>query len=127
MDNRARNELIAVLVGLAMIITGVCLFTSKATFSSDFLLGEGFWEWWKILLAFVPLIVGIVLSAIKPKLRIAKIVALLGAFCLIAVIMAGSTIIIEKKIMPFEWIIYFGLIIGGLLIFLFALFANKKK
>ncbi len=127
MDNRARNELIAVLVGLAMIITGVCLFISKTSITSDFLQMEGFWEWWRILLVFLPLITGIVLSALKPRLLIAKIVAVVGAIFIIAVIMANSTIIIEKKIMPFEWILYTGLIIGGLLIFIFALFAKKRK
>lgn len=127
MNNRARNELIGVLVGIAMIITGVCLFISKTSVSSEFLQAEGDWEWWKILLVFVPLLTGIVLAALKPRLIIAKIVAVLGAIFLLAVIMANSTIIIEKKIMPFEWILYIGLTAGGLLIILFALFAKKRK
>lgn len=127
MDNRARNELIGVLVGLAMIITGVCLFISKTSISSEFLQAEGDWEWWSMILVFVPLLAGIVLSALKPRLIAAKIVAVLGAFLLIAVIMANSTIIIEKRIMPFEWILYIGLMVGGLLIFVFALFAKKRK
>lgn len=127
MDNRARNELIGVLVGLAMIITGVCLFISKTSISSEFLQVEGIWEWWSILLVFVPLLTGIVLATLKPRWIIAKIVAVLGAIFLLAVIMANSTIIIEKKIMPFEWVLYIGLTAGGLLIILFALFAKKRK
>ena len=127
MDNRARNELIGVLVGIAMIITGVCLFISKTSISSDFLQVEGIWEWWSILLVFVPLLTGIVLATLKPRWIIAKIVAVLGAIFLLAVIMANSTIIIEKKIMPFEWFLYIGLTAGGLLIILFALFAKKRK
>lgn len=127
MDNRARNELIGVLVGIAMIITGVCLFISKTSISSDFLQVEGIWEWWSILLVFVPLLTGIVLATLKPRWIIAKIVAVLGAIFLLAVIMANSTIIIEKKIMPFEWFLYIGLTAGGLLIILFALFVKKRK
>lgn len=127
MDNRARNELIGVLVGIAMIITGVCLFISKTSISSDFLQVEGIWEWWSILLVFVPLLTGIVLATLKPRWIIAKIVAVLGAIFLLAVIMANSTIIIEKKIMPFEWFLYIGLTTGGLLIILFALFVKKRK
>ena len=114
-------------VGIAMIITGVCLFISKTSISSDFLQVEGIWEWWSILLVFVPLLTGIVLATLKPRWIIAKTVAVLGAIFLLAVIMANSTIIIEKKIMPFEWFLYIGLTAGGLLIILFALFVKKRK
>ena len=127
MNNRARNELIGVVVGLVMIVIGVCMIISKTSFTSDFLEAQGIWKWWSILLVFMPLIVGIVITIFKPRHLIPKIIAVAGAVFLIAVIMANSTIIIEKKIMPFEWILSSILIVGGLVICFFALFVKKRK
>ena len=127
MKNRAHKELFGVITGLAMILTGVCLFISKTTVTSTFLEGSGIWKWWSILLVFLPLIVGIVLMIIKPHSVVPKLVALSGATGLISVIMANTTIIIEKKIMPVQWFLYGFLIIGGFLICIYSLFIKKKK
>lgn len=127
MNNRARNELIGVIVGLAMIITGVCLFISKTSITSTFLEVKGIWKWWSILLVFLPLLTGIILSAVKPQHIVPKIIALVGAVLLIVVIMVNSTIIIEEKISPFEWILCGVLALGGLFICFVSLFAKKKK
>ena len=127
MNNRARNELIGVVVGLVMIVIGVCMIISKTSFTSDFLEAQGIWKWWNILLVFMQIVIGIVLTIFKPRHLIPKIIAVAGAVLLIAVIMANSTIIIEKKIMPFEWILSSILIVGGLVICFFALFVKKRK
>ena len=127
MKNRAHKELFGVFTGLAMILTGVCLFISKTTVTSTFLEGSGIWKWWSILLVFLPLIVGIVLMIIKPRSVVPKLVALSGATGLISVIMANTTIIIEEKIMPVQWFLYGFLIIGGFLICIYSLFIKKKK
>ncbi len=127
MKNRANKELIGVITGLAMILTGVCLFISKTTVTSTFLEGSGIWKWWSILLVFLPLIIGIVLMIMKPRSIVPKLVALSGAAGLISVIMANTTIIIEEKIMPVQWFLYGFLTIGGLLICIYSLFIKKKK
>ena len=127
MKNRAHKELIGVMTGLAMILTGVCMFVSKTTITSTFLEGSGIWKWWSIMLVFLPLITGMVLMIIKPRSPVPKIIALSGAVGLISVIMASTTIIIEERIMPFQWFLYGFLIIGGLLICIYALFIKKKK
>ena len=127
MKNRAHKELIGVIIGLAMILTGVCLFISKTTVISTFLEGSGIWKWWSILLVFLPLIIGIVLMIMKPRSIVPKFVALSGATGLISVIMANTTIIIEEKIMPVQWFLYGFLTIGGLLICIYSLFIKKKK
>lgn len=127
MKNRAHKELIGVITGLAMILTGVCLFISKTTVTSTFLESSGIWKWWSILLVFLPLIIGIILMIIKPRSVVPKLVSLSGATGLISVIMANTTIFIEEKIMPVQWFLYGFLTIGGLLICIYSLFIKKKK
>ena len=127
MKNRAHKELFGVITGLAMILTGVCLFISKTTVTSTFLESSGIWKWWSILLVFLPLIIGIILMIIKPRSVVPKLVSLSGATGLISVIMANTTIFIEEKIMPVQWFLYGFLTIGGLLICIYSLFIKKKK
>lgn len=127
MNSRARNELIRVVAGLLMIVVGVALFMSKTRVSSDFLEYDGGWTWWKILLVLLPLAAGIVLLAVKPHLKISGIVAGLGAVLVVAVILVNTTIIIEKDIASYEWVIYGVLIFGGMLVSVLSLFIRRKK
>lgn len=127
MNRRARNELIRVVAGLLMIVVGVALFMSKTRVSSAFLEYDGVWNWWKILLVLLPLAAGIVLLAVKPHLKISGIVAGLGAALVVAVILVNTTIIIEKDIASYEWVIYGVLIFGGMLVSVLSLFIRRKK
>lgn len=127
MNSRARNELIRVVAGLLMIVVGVALFMSKTRVSSAFLEYDGGWNWWKILLVLLPLAAGIVLLAVKPHLKISGVVAGLGAVLVVAVILVNTTIIIEKDIASYEWVIYGVLIFGGMLVSVLSLFIRRKK
>ncbi|MCM1308552.1 MAG: hypothetical protein NC223_08140 [Butyrivibrio sp.] len=127
MNSRARNELIRVVAGLLMIVAGMALFMSKTSVSSDFLEYGGGWNWWKILLVLLPLAAGIVLLAVKPHLKVSGIVAALGAVLVVAVILVNTTIIIEKDIASYEWVIYGVLIFGGMLVSVLSLFIRRKK
>ncbi len=127
MNRSARNELIEIVCGLAMITTGIGMFISKTAVTSAFLESEGFWSWWKIILVILPLVIGIIMMAVKPHLKASKLVAFIGAALVVVMIIANTTIIIEKKIAVYEWIIYGVLVIGGLVISVAALFINKKK
>ena len=125
MEQRARNELIKVICGLVMIVVGLILFMSKARITSDFLDGE--WEIWKMILALVPLVAGIVMMIVKPNLLASKLVALAGAVVVVLILFFTTTIVVEKDIAVIEWILYMFLIFGGLIISAVALLVNGKK
>ena len=127
MNKKARNQLIAFIAGILMIVVGAALFMSKTSISSPFLKPDGSWSWWKILLILLLLIAGIVLMIVKPRWRASKYVALGGALLIIIVIIASLTIIIEKKIEIYEWIIYGMLVFFGMILALFALFSNRRR
>ncbi len=127
MNNRARNELIAVVSGILMIIAGVCLLMTKVSLSSAFLESGGIWSWWKIILVLIPLLAGIVMMAIKPHKNYPKIIASVGVILIIAVILANTTIIISEKKDLRSVVIYGIITLAGMAVLLIALFAKKKK
>ncbi len=127
MNSRARNELVRVVAGLLMIVVGVALFMSKTRITSAFLESAGIWNWWKILLVLLPLAAGIVMLIVRPHLKASMIVAGLGAVLVLTVILVNTTIIIEKNIAPYEWVIYGVLIFGGMLVSILSLFIRRKK
>lgn len=127
MGKRAKIRLVMLLTGIVMVIVGVALFLSQANMFSDFLTDGGKWTWWQRLLVLLPLVVGIVMSAVKPKLLASKIIAAVGAIGLIVVIIASTTIVIEKNIPVGKWIACGVLIIGGCASMISALFIKGKK
>lgn len=127
MNRKARNELIEVISGLVMLVAGIFLFVSKTKIVSGFLGGNDTWKNWQRLVALFPLIVGIIMMVIKPKLRLSKIISFIGVMTIIVILFIDTTIIIVKEIKVFEWIMDSILIVGGIAIIFFALFSNKKK
>lgn len=126
-NTKARNELIVMITGLILIVVGMWLFISKTTVTSDFIQMEGFWSWWKVLLAFVPLLAGIVMLIVKPHLLVSKILALAGAVALVVLIMVNTTIVVEDRITILQWIICIGCPAVGTILCFVALFLRKRK
>lgn len=127
MNKRARNQLIGVIAGLAMIVTGGCMFLSKSTLHSSFLESGGDWTWWKILLVLLPLIAGIVMLIVKPHLWVSKLIAVAGVVVIVVVNFMNTTFFIQERIAPWEWILYGFLIVGGLAAVFVSLFVKNKK
>ena len=126
MNHKARNELIEVISGLVMLVAGIFLIVSKTKIISGFLGGNDTWRNWQRLVALSPLIVGIIMMIIKPKLRVSKIISFVGVMTIIVILFIDTTIIV-KEIKAFELIMDLILIVGGTAIIFFALFSNRKK
>lgn len=127
MNNKARNELIAVTIGMIMVILGVVLLMYNTTVTSAFLESGDNWTWWRIILVLLPLVAGIIMLLWKPHLLISKIIAVTGALIVIIVILINTTIIIDKGMTIFQWLLCGLLILVGFGITIGALFLNKKK
>ena len=98
MNHKARNELIEVISGLVMLVAGIFLIVSKTKIISGFLGGNDTWRNWQRLVALSPLIVGIIMMIIKPKLRVSKIISFVGVMTIIVILFIDTTIIIVKEI-----------------------------
>ena len=127
MNTKARDELIKVIAGLAMITVGVGYFISKTTITSTFIEISGAWRWWSVFLVFLPAIAGIILLIIKPQWLASKLVAAGGAIFLVVVIMLNSTIVLTERLKAIEWILVLGLIILGAVSCFWGLFIRIKK
>ena len=127
MNTKARNELIVMIIGLLLIVAGTWLFISKTSVTSDYLQMEGFWNWWKVVITFVPLVAGIVMLIIKPNLLVSKLLALVGAIVLVVLILVTTTIVVEERITTFQWIICVGCPVIGTILCFVALFLRKRK
>ena len=127
MNTKARDELIKVIVGLAMITVGVGYFISKTTITSTFIEIGGAWKWWSVFLVFLPAIAGIILLIIKPQWLASKLVAAGGAIFLVVVIMLNTTIVLTERLKAIEWILVFGLIILGAVSCFWGLFIRIRK
>ena len=127
MNTKARNEFLKVVSGLILITVGMGYFISKSTVVSTFVSMDGIWKWWSVLLVFVPIIAGIVMLIIKPQWLASKIVAALGAICLIVVIMRNTTIILTEKLAAIEWIAIIGFILAGVVLCFWGLFVRIRK
>lgn len=127
MKHKIKNELIEVIIGLIMIITGVFLFVSKTRIESDFLSGRGTWKLWKQLLVVLPLIAGLVMMIVRPKLRVSRMIALVGVLVIAIVIFIDITVYVPKNFKAIEWVLDFVLILGGIALCIWALFIRKKK
>ena len=102
MNHKARNELIEVISGLVMLVAGIFLIVSKTKIVSGFLGGNDTWRNWQRLVALSPLIVGIIMMIIKPKLRVSKIISFVGVMTIIVILFIDTTIIIVKEINGFN-------------------------
>ena len=127
MDKKAAGKLLGVVLGLCMMLTGMALFLSKVKISSDFLNTDGGWSLWRTSLMLVPLAAGILMLIIKPKFRLSKWIAAIGALLVIVMIVANVRIVIHKNTEPFEWVIYGVLIVAGFLVNFISLFGKRKK
>lgn len=127
MNKRARNQLVWVMIGLVMMLSGMILFLTKTKISSNFLNVDGGWPLWGTLLVLLPLVAGIIMLIVKPHLKASKWVALGGAVLVIVMIIANIKIVIQKRITTIEWILYGVLIIGGVLVSITSLFIRRKK
>ena len=127
MNTKARNELIVMIIGLLLIVVGMWLFISKTSITSDYIQMEGFWNWWKVLLTFVPLVAGIVMLIVKPQLLVSKLLALVGAVVLVVLILVNTTIVVEDRITILQWIICIGCPAVGTILCFVALFLRKRK
>lgn len=127
MNHKARNELIEVISGLVMLVAGIFLFVSKTKIVSGFLGGNDTWRNWQRLIALSPLIVGIIMMIIKPKLRLSKIISFVGVMTIIVILFIDTTIIIVKEIKAFELIMDLILIFGGTAIIFLPCFQTEKR
>lgn len=127
MNKKAKQELIELISGLVMISVGLFLFTTKARVESDYLSLRGGWTWWKLLLSVLPLIAGIVMMIVRPKLKITKILAFLGILIITIILFIDTTIIIKAGVHPIEWIMGIVLMALGFIVCVIALLVNTKK
>lgn len=125
---KERNELLEFLGGLAMLVVGLYLFTSKATVYTSFFSGSLrlFGQNLNSGIVIIPLIIGIVWLFVKPSSIGAKLVTGLGALIIIVSIIASTTIMLSR-ISLFEWILYIVLIFGGAGLLIRALFFGNHK
>lgn len=127
MNKKAKRELIEAISGLVMVIVGVFLFVSKARMESDFLNINGKWTWWKVTISFLPLIAGIVMMVAKPKLRVSKLIALVGVLVVAIILFIDTTIVVKAGVHPMEWIMGIVLVTLGMIVCVAALFFKRKS
>ena len=79
---KQRNELVEFIVGLAMLVIGLYLFTGRVSVSSSFFSSGIYYGTVRIPTGavFVPFIVGIIMVFAKPESFLSKLVAGLGVF-----------------------------------------------
>ena len=124
---KERNELLEFLGGLAMLVVGLYLFTTKVTVQSS--LFDGTWSVAGVNinsgLVLIPFIIGIVLLFFKPDSFLSKLITGCGLLIIIVSVIASTTIRLPR-ISLYEWILYLVLIFGGLGLLCRALFVVKK-
>ncbi|WP_310602644.1 hypothetical protein [Anaerosporobacter sp.] len=124
---KQRNELAEFVVGLAMLVIGLYLFTSRVSVSSSFF-SYGI-SYGSVHLptgaVFIPFIVGIIMLFAKPESFLSKLVAALGLLLIIVSIIMSVHIRLQT-ITLYEWLLYLITIFGGLALVCRVLFAKPK-
>ncbi len=123
----AKGELLAMIVGMLMIVGGVFYFMTKVHITSNFFSGEEGWPIWASFLCLIPLATGIVLMIVIPKKWFPRIISLAGAVFLLIMIAYQTTLHLQTRLQPHQWLIIGVTVIGGLAIILITLFAKKKE
>lgn len=125
---KQRNELVEFIVGLAMLVIGLYLFTQRVSVSSSFFSGGIYYGTVRIPTGavFVPFIVGIIMVFAKPESVVSKLVAGLGILIILASIIMSVNIRLET-ISLYEWLLYIIAIFGGLGLVCRILFAKPKN
>lgn len=124
---KERNELMEFLGGLAMLVVGLFLFTSKVTvqsalFSGSISIGSATINSGLVV---IPFIIGIVMLFVRPGSIAARIVTGIGLLVIIASVIASTTVRLPR-ISLYEWILYLVLIFGGAGLLCRALFGGKN-
>lgn len=124
---KQRNGLAEFIIGLAMLVVGLYLFTQRVSVSSNFFSSGVYYGSISIPTGavFIPFIIGIIMVFAKPESFVSKLVAGLGVlFILVSVIM--SVRIQLQTISLYEWILYLVSIFGGLGLLARVLFSKPK-
>ncbi len=123
-----RNELVEFIVGLAMLVIGLYLFTQRVSVSSSFFSSGISYGNVRIPTGavFVPFIVGIIMVFAKPESFVSKLVAGLGVLIILVSIILSVNIRLET-ISLYEWLLYIIAIFGGLGLIGRVLFSKPKN
>ncbi|SHO44695.1 hypothetical protein [Anaerocolumna xylanovorans] len=124
---KPRNELVEFIVGLAMLVVGLYLFTQRVSVSSNFFSSGVYYGSVSIPTGavFIPFIVGIIMVFAKPESFVSKLVAGLGVLIILVSIIMSVHMRLET-ISLYEWILYLVSIFGGLGLLGRVLFAKPK-
>ncbi|MBS5934122.1 MAG: hypothetical protein KIC94_14775 [Clostridiales bacterium] len=125
---KQRNELVEFIVGLAMLVIGLYLFTGRVSVSSSFFSSGIYYGTVRIPTGavFVPFIVGIIMVFAKPESFLSKLVAGLGVLIILVSIIMSVNIRLET-ISLYEWLLYIIAIFGGLGLVFRIVFAKPKN
>ena len=125
---KQRNELVEFIVGLAMLVIGLYLFTGRVRVSSSFFSSGIYYGTVRIPTGavFVPFIVGIIMVFAKPESFLSKLVAGLGVLIILVSIIMSVNIRLET-ISLYEWLLYIIAIFGGLGLVCRIVFAKPKN
>lgn len=125
---KQRNELVEFIVGLAMLVIGLYLFTGRVSVSSSFFSSGIYYGTVRIPTGavFVPFIVGIIMVFAKPESFLSKLVAGLGVLIILVSIIMSVNIRLET-ISLYEWLLYIIAIFGGLGLVCRIVFAKPKN
>lgn len=123
---RPRGELLSMIIGMLMIIGGVFYFMTKVRVTSVFFYGDENWPLWASFACLIPLVVGIVLMIVMPKRWAPRVVSLVSVIFLMIMIAYQTTLHLQTRLQPHQWLIIGVTVIGGLAIILITLFAKKK-
>jgi len=125
---KQRNELVEFIVGLAMLVIGLYLFTGRVSVSSSFFSSGIYYGTVRIPTGavFVPFIVGIIMVFAKPESFLSKLVAALGVLIILVSIIMSVNIRLET-ISLYEWLLYIVAIFGGLGLVCRILFTKPKN
>lgn len=125
---KQRNEFVEFIVGLAMLVIGLYLFTGRVSVSSSFFSSGIYYGTVRIPTGavFVPFIVGIIMVFAKPESFLSKLVAGLGVLIILVSIIMSVNIRLET-ISLYEWLLYIIAIFGGLGLVCRIVFAKPKN
>lgn len=125
---KQRNELVEFIVGLAMLVIGLYLFTGRVSVSSSFFSSGIYYGTVRIPTGavFVPFIVGIIMVFAKPESFLSKLVAGLGVLIILVSIIMSVNIRLET-ISLYEWLLYIVAIFGGLGLVCRIVFTKPKN
>ncbi|SHN01780.1 hypothetical protein SAMN02746066_04406 [Anaerosporobacter mobilis DSM 15930] len=125
---KQRNELVEFIVGLAMLVIGLYLFTGRVSVSSSFFSSGIYYGTVRIPTGavFVPFIIGIIMVFAKPESFLSKLVAGLGVLIILVSIIMSVNIRLET-ISLYEWLLYIIAIFGGLGLVCRIVFAKPKN